>query len=144
MEGLYPTDWTRRLLTIFDVRDPEACDRFHRERVAWAESAYVEALDKHHYVLIVLPGQRSVVPSFAEMYGLLGHRECRVSSETWYEWSMRQMASDVLAFSAYLVHYGAYFYVKSLERYKVVCGGSAADEVDEEISLICSDESDWQ
>jgi hypothetical protein len=54
------------------------------------------------------------------------------------------MASEVLVFSKYLVHYGAYFYAKALERYEVVCGGSAADEVDEEISLIYSDESDWQ
>ena len=56
MEGLYPTDWTRCLLTIFDVCDPEACARFHRERTAWAESAYVDALDERHYVLVVLPG----------------------------------------------------------------------------------------
>jgi hypothetical protein len=43
-------------LAIFDLRIPGATERYWSERAAWREYADVEALDEHHYVLIIRPG----------------------------------------------------------------------------------------
>ena len=44
------------LVVIFDCREEEAVRRLHSERAGWRESGTVEALDEHHYVLIIRPG----------------------------------------------------------------------------------------
>jgi hypothetical protein len=56
-DELYPNhgDWPRYLITVFDVRDDGALACYWSERAAWQEFADVEALDEHHYVLIVRP-----------------------------------------------------------------------------------------
>ncbi len=51
-----PDAWTWCQITVYDVRSGEALARFWSERDAWAEYAGVEALDEHHYVMIVRPG----------------------------------------------------------------------------------------
>jgi hypothetical protein len=43
-------------VVLFDLREPGAAERLHRERAAWAEAGDLEALDVNHYVLIVRPG----------------------------------------------------------------------------------------
>lgn len=47
---------TESIVVIYDVRMPGAADRFHEERAACQEYSDVEALDEHHYVLVVRPG----------------------------------------------------------------------------------------
>jgi hypothetical protein len=43
-------------LVVFDLRIPDAAERFQRERWAWAEAGEVEMLDEDHPVLVVHPG----------------------------------------------------------------------------------------
>lgn len=43
-------------VAIFDVRIPGTAKRLHRERAAWAQYADIEALDEHHFALIVRAG----------------------------------------------------------------------------------------
>jgi hypothetical protein len=43
-------------LVIFDLRVPDAVERYWFERSAWAEAADVEALDEDHPILIIRPG----------------------------------------------------------------------------------------
>ena len=43
-------------VVVFDLRDPEAAGRFHRERDAWRKQSGVEMLDENHAVLIIRPG----------------------------------------------------------------------------------------
>jgi hypothetical protein len=52
---VYPKP-TERVVILYDARVPGAADRFHEERAAWQEYGDVEALDEHHYVLVVRPG----------------------------------------------------------------------------------------
>jgi hypothetical protein len=47
---------TQLTVVLFDLRMPGAAERFHRERLAWAEAGDVEMLDEDHPVLIVQPG----------------------------------------------------------------------------------------
>lgn len=47
---------TEGTLVIYDVRIPGAAERFHSERAAWGEFGDIEALDEHHYILMVRPG----------------------------------------------------------------------------------------
>lgn len=44
------------IVVLYDVRIPGAADRFHEQRAAWRERGDVEALDQHHFMLIVRPG----------------------------------------------------------------------------------------
>ena len=43
-------------LIIYDVRIPGIAERFHRERAAWGEFVDIEALDQHHFILVIRPG----------------------------------------------------------------------------------------
>lgn len=43
-------------IVVFDLRDPEAAGRFHRERAAWGKQSEVEMLDENHAVIIIRPG----------------------------------------------------------------------------------------
>lgn len=43
-------------LAIYDVRIPGAAERLHSERAAWGPFGDIEALDQHHYILVVSPG----------------------------------------------------------------------------------------
>jgi integrase len=43
-------------VVVFDLRDPEAAGRFHRERAAWRKQSRVEMLDENHAVLIIRAG----------------------------------------------------------------------------------------
>ncbi len=52
---LYPNP-TESIVVVYDVRVPGAADRLHGDRAVWRESGDVEALDEHHYVLVVRPG----------------------------------------------------------------------------------------
>ncbi len=49
---------------------------------------------------------------------------------------LMQMARETLAFSEYLVHCGAEFYLKALLLYTAVFGDSKAEEIGEEIRVI--------
>jgi hypothetical protein len=49
---------------------------------------------------------------------------------------LMQMALETLAFSEYLVHYGAVFYLKALLLYTAVFGDSTAEEIGEKIRVI--------
>jgi hypothetical protein len=49
---------------------------------------------------------------------------------------MMRMASEVLAFSEYLVHYGAHFYLEELGRYEAVIGSSTAGTIGKEMGSI--------
>jgi Family of unknown function (DUF5677) len=51
---------------------------------------------------------------------------------------LRQMSLEVLAFSEYLVHYGAHFYLKALLSYSAVFGGSKPEVIREEIGVIAA------
>jgi hypothetical protein len=51
---------------------------------------------------------------------------------------LRQMSLEVLAFSEYLVHYGAHFYLKALLIYSAVFGGSKPEVIREEIGVIAA------
>ena len=55
MYGFYFTKETA-VIVLFDLRIPGGEERLHRERAAWQEQSTVEALDEHHFVLIVSPG----------------------------------------------------------------------------------------
>ena len=41
------------LLILFDLRDPAAVERLHRERAGWQADSDIEALDEEHFVLLV-------------------------------------------------------------------------------------------
>jgi len=43
-------------IVVFDLRDPEASGRIHREWAAWRKQSEVEELDKNHAILIIRPG----------------------------------------------------------------------------------------
>jgi hypothetical protein len=49
---------------------------------------------------------------------------------------LMQMALETLAFSEYLVHYGAEFYLRALLLYTAVFGDSTAEEIGEDIGVI--------
>lgn len=55
MHKFYPTSKTE-VIVLFDLRIPGVAERLHRERAAWQEHSFIEALDEHHFVLIVRPG----------------------------------------------------------------------------------------
>ena len=41
---------------VFDLREPGGPSELHKQRAAWAEYADIEALDEHHFVLLIGPG----------------------------------------------------------------------------------------
>jgi hypothetical protein len=43
-------------LVVFDDQIPGFAERFHQERMAWAQHADIEAQEQERYVLIVRPG----------------------------------------------------------------------------------------
>jgi hypothetical protein len=47
------------LLVVFDLRQPGGPSELHRQRAAWAEYSDIEALDEHHFCLIIRPGWAS-------------------------------------------------------------------------------------
>ena len=47
------------LLVLFDLREPSGPLELHRQRAAWAEYSDIEALDEHHFALILRPGWAS-------------------------------------------------------------------------------------
>jgi hypothetical protein len=47
---------TKTLWVLFDLGDPEARERLHRQRAAWGECSEIEAVDGDHAILIVRPG----------------------------------------------------------------------------------------
>ena len=47
------------LVVIFDLREPDAASELHGQRAAWAEYSDIEALDQHHFCLIIRPGWAS-------------------------------------------------------------------------------------
>jgi hypothetical protein len=49
------------LLVLFDLREPGGPSELHRQRAAWAEYSAIEALDEHHFALIIRPGWASEV-----------------------------------------------------------------------------------
>lgn len=50
-------DLTGNTLAIsYDVRVPGISQRLHREHAGWGEYGDIEALDQHHYILVVSPG----------------------------------------------------------------------------------------
>jgi hypothetical protein len=49
---------------------------------------------------------------------------------------LMRMSTETLAFSEYLVHYGAHFYLEALRQYRVVFGKVRAEDVGEEIDVI--------
>jgi hypothetical protein len=44
------------LVVVFDLREPDGCLELHKQRAAWAEYSDIEALDEHHFALLILPG----------------------------------------------------------------------------------------
>jgi hypothetical protein len=54
-EGLYP-DHCKCLIVLFDLREPSGTTELHRQRAVWAEYSDIEALDEHHFVLLIRPG----------------------------------------------------------------------------------------
>ena len=52
---LYPTG-DEALITLYDLRNPEAVEQLHRGRAIWQEDSDIEALDEDHFVLVVRPG----------------------------------------------------------------------------------------
>jgi hypothetical protein len=44
------------LITLFDLRQPEAVEQLHRGRAIWQEDSDIEALDEDHFILVVRPG----------------------------------------------------------------------------------------
>ena len=44
------------LVVVFDLREPGGPSELHKQRAAWAEYADIEALDEHHFVLLIGPG----------------------------------------------------------------------------------------
>lgn len=52
---LYPTT-NHSLVFIFDIRLPGVARRLHLERAAWGASGDIEALDEHHFALVIRPG----------------------------------------------------------------------------------------
>jgi hypothetical protein len=54
-EKLYPNH-PEYLLVVFDLREPGGPSELHRQRAAWAEYADIEALDEHHFTLLIRPG----------------------------------------------------------------------------------------
>jgi hypothetical protein len=57
-EVLYLND-PECLVTVFDVRDPDAAAALHRQSVRWSEYSDMESLDEDHFALIVHPGWAS-------------------------------------------------------------------------------------
>jgi hypothetical protein len=53
---LYPRN-REFLLVAFDLRDAGAVESLHSQRAAWGEYSDLEALDRDHFVLVVLPGR---------------------------------------------------------------------------------------
>ena len=47
------------LVVIFDLREPSGPAELHRQRAAWAQYTDIEALDEHHFALILRPGWAS-------------------------------------------------------------------------------------
>jgi len=47
------------LIVLFDLREPSGPLELHRQRAAWAEYSDIEALDEHHFALIIRPGWAS-------------------------------------------------------------------------------------
>jgi hypothetical protein len=52
MYGFYPTRETE-IIVFFDLRIPGIAERLHRESAAWREQCTIEALDEHHFVLVI-------------------------------------------------------------------------------------------
>jgi hypothetical protein len=52
---LYPNH-PEDLIVLFDLREPDGAAELHRQRAAWAEYSDIEALDEHHFGLIIRPG----------------------------------------------------------------------------------------
>jgi hypothetical protein len=42
---------------LFDLRVAGSAEQFHRERAAWQEHSEIEALDEHHFILIIRAGR---------------------------------------------------------------------------------------
>jgi len=41
---------------VFDLREPGGPSELHKQRAAWAEYSDIEALDEHHFALLIRPG----------------------------------------------------------------------------------------
>jgi hypothetical protein len=46
------------LVVVFDLREPGGPSELHKQRAAWAEYADIEALDEHHFALLIRPVER--------------------------------------------------------------------------------------
>jgi hypothetical protein len=44
------------LVVVFDLREPHGAAELHRQRAAWAAYSDIEALDEHHFVLLIRQG----------------------------------------------------------------------------------------
>jgi hypothetical protein len=44
------------LVVVFDLREPDGPSELHNQRAIWAEYSDIEALDEHHFVLLIRPG----------------------------------------------------------------------------------------
>jgi len=44
------------LVVVFDLREPGGPSELHKQRAAWAEYSDIEALDEHHFALLIRPG----------------------------------------------------------------------------------------
>jgi hypothetical protein len=41
------------LVVVFDLREPDGPSELHKQRAAWAEYSDIEALDEHHFALVI-------------------------------------------------------------------------------------------
>jgi len=53
--SLYPKT-PECLITLFDLRNPNAVEELHRQRAVWQGDSDIEPLDGDHFVLVVQPG----------------------------------------------------------------------------------------
>ena len=54
-QRLYPNR-PEGLVVLFDLREPGGPSELHRQRAAWAEYSDIQALDEHHFALLIRPG----------------------------------------------------------------------------------------
>jgi hypothetical protein len=54
-QTLYPNA-PEYIVVLFDVRIPGVAERLHSERAAHREFGDIEAVDEHHFALLIRPG----------------------------------------------------------------------------------------
>jgi hypothetical protein len=152
-------NWAQALSNYPDNETEVHWEGTQRRRLVWAQrEKYVKRLEQEFENIGVNRGDEIWPNSITRRFEAIGESVsyrtayARMSSQTHAdaedtisyfsfkalgdEQLLTQMSLETLAFSEYLVHYGAHFYLEALARYSVVFADSTAEKIRKESAFI--------